>query len=67
MAVDASELEATAHKMVDDGRGLLAADESTGTITSRFEDLGIESTRRPGAPSATSWSPPRGSSNGSAA
>ncbi len=44
MAVDVSELEATAHKMVDNGRGLLAADESTGTITSRFEALDIEST-----------------------
>jgi len=44
MAVDVSELEATARKMIENGRGLLAADESTGTATKRFEALGIEST-----------------------
>ncbi|MDP8943013.1 MAG: fructose-bisphosphate aldolase class I [Actinomycetota bacterium] len=44
MAVDVNELNAIAHKMVDNGRGLLAADESTGTATKRFEALGIEST-----------------------
>ena len=44
MAVDVNELNAIAHKMIDNGRGLLAADESTGTATKRFEALGIEST-----------------------
>jgi len=44
MAVDVNELNAIAHKMIDDGRGLLAADESTGTATKRFEAEGIEST-----------------------
>lgn len=34
----------TARDMVARGKGLLAADESTGTITSRFEKVGIEST-----------------------
>ena len=44
MAVDVNELNAIAHKMIDNGRGLLAADESTGTATKRFEALDIEST-----------------------
>ena len=38
------ELQKTIEDMVDDQRGLLAADESTGTITKRFEAAGIEST-----------------------
>ena len=38
------ELEATALAMVRPGRGILAADESTATITRRFEKLGIAST-----------------------
>ncbi|WOI54016.1 class I fructose-bisphosphate aldolase [Parvularcula sp. LCG005] len=33
-----------AHKMVVDGRGILAADESLGTIKKRFDSIGIEST-----------------------
>lgn len=37
-------LERTAREMLADGRGLLAADESTGTITKRFAEHGIEST-----------------------
>ncbi len=41
---DVKALESTARRMVDDGRGLLAADESTGTMTSRLDNLGIEST-----------------------
>lgn len=39
-----SELERTAQQIIADGRGLLAADESTGTITKRFAGHGIEST-----------------------
>ena len=38
------ELEQTAQQMVAEGKGLLAADESTGTMTKRLEKLGIEST-----------------------
>ena len=34
----------TAHAMVADGRGILAADESTGTIEKRFKTIGIENT-----------------------
>ncbi|MCP1334878.1 class I fructose-bisphosphate aldolase [Futiania mangrovi] len=37
-------LETTAHKIVSPGRGILAADESTGTIKKRFDQIGVEST-----------------------
>ncbi len=37
-------LGSTAQAMVADGKGILAADESTPTITKRFDKLGIEST-----------------------
>lgn len=40
----AQQLQDTAREMVSEGRGILAADESTGTITKRFEAVGIEST-----------------------
>ena len=39
-----TELHETARALVADGKGILAADESTGTITRRFAALGIEST-----------------------
>ena len=39
-----TELEATIAKIVAPGRGILAADESTPTITKRFAAVGIEST-----------------------
>jgi len=39
-----SELHAVAHKMVEKGKGILAADESTPTCAKRFESIGIEST-----------------------
>lgn len=39
-----NELEATMAKLSAKGKGILAADESTGTITKRFGALGIEST-----------------------
>ncbi len=39
-----SELHAVAHKMVEKGKGILAADESTPTCTKRFEGIGTEST-----------------------
>ncbi len=38
------ELEATARALVPAGRGILAADESMGTITRRFADIGLEPT-----------------------
>jgi fructose-bisphosphate aldolase class I len=37
-------LVATAQKMVTRGKGILAADESSGTIKKRFEAIGVEST-----------------------
>lgn len=39
-----SELRATARAMVSPGKGILAADESTGTIEKRFKGIGIENT-----------------------
>jgi len=42
--MDQSELARIAHAMVAPGRGILAADESTGTIKKRFDVIGVEST-----------------------
>jgi fructose-bisphosphate aldolase class I len=39
-----SALEDTARALVAEGKGILAADESTGTITKRFDKVGVEST-----------------------
>jgi fructose-bisphosphate aldolase class I len=39
-----SELHAVAHKMVEKGKGILAADESIPTCAKRFESIGTEST-----------------------
>src|SRR5919112_922460 len=41
MAID---LYATAEDIVADNRGILAADESSGTIKKRFDTIGLEST-----------------------
>ena len=38
------ELNAIAKKMVAPGKGLLAADESTGTIQKRFDAIGVQNT-----------------------
>jgi fructose-bisphosphate aldolase class I len=40
----ATDLEGTARAMVAPGKGILAADESTGTIEKRFKAVGVEST-----------------------
>jgi fructose-bisphosphate aldolase class I len=37
------QLERTAREMVAEGKGILAADESTGTMTKRLEGVGVES------------------------
>eukprot|EP00835_Amoeboradix_gromovi_P006812 NODE_897_length_3326_cov_0.272699.p2 type:complete len:259 gc:universal NODE_897_length_3326_cov_0.272699:3184-2408(-) len=37
-------LQEIAHKIVADGKGILAADESTGTIGKRFDSIGVENT-----------------------
>jgi fructose-bisphosphate aldolase class I len=39
-----AELEATAKALVAEGKGILAADESEGTIKKRFDSIGVEST-----------------------
>ena len=39
-----SELHAVAHRMVEKGKGILAADESTPTCTKRFEGINTDST-----------------------
>jgi len=39
-----AELVATAHKIATRGKGILAADESTGTIGTRFKDIQVENT-----------------------
>jgi len=41
----ADELIATAAKIATPGKGILAADESTGTIANRFKGIGVENTR----------------------
>lgn len=38
------ELAATMHHLLQEGKGLLAADESTSTIGKRFADIGVENT-----------------------
>ena len=40
----AGDLAATARALVAAGKGILAADESTGTIKKRFDSIGVEST-----------------------
>ena len=42
--MDTDVLHATAKDLVGPGRGILAADESTGTIKKRFDSIGLEST-----------------------
>jgi fructose-bisphosphate aldolase, class I len=42
--MNTKQLAETAKALVANGRGILAADESTGTITSRFKSIGVEST-----------------------
>jgi fructose-bisphosphate aldolase class I len=42
MIMDLGELNRIANKMVAKGRGILAADESTGTIQKRFDKIGVE-------------------------
>src|SRR6201989_39668 len=39
-----AELNKVAEAMVAPGRGILAADESSGTIKKRFDSIGVEST-----------------------
>jgi fructose-bisphosphate aldolase class I len=42
--MDVQQLQSTARALVAEGKGILAADESTGTIKKRFDSIGVEST-----------------------
>ncbi|HEX4197916.1 MAG TPA: class I fructose-bisphosphate aldolase [Caulobacteraceae bacterium] len=42
--MDLAALHATAMRMLEPGKGFLAADESTGTIEKRFDAIGVENT-----------------------
>ena len=42
--MDVEQLESTARALVAEGKGILAADESDGTIKKRFDSIGVEST-----------------------
>ena len=42
--MDVQQLQSTAQALVAEGRGILAADESDGTIKKRFDSIGVEST-----------------------
>jgi len=44
MAIQTTTLEETARALVAPGKGILAADESSGTIKKRFDSIGVEST-----------------------
>jgi fructose-bisphosphate aldolase class I len=44
MTMNVAELNAIAHKMTARGKGILAADESTGTIQKRFDKIGVANT-----------------------
>src|SRR5205085_10470442 len=44
VAMNLAELNKVASAMVAPGRGILAADESSGTIKKRFDAIGVEST-----------------------
>ena len=44
--MDLAALNAIAEKMVAPGKGILAADESTGTIQKRFDAIGVANTEQ---------------------
>src|SRR5512141_2838895 len=44
MTMNLNELNAIAKKMVAPGKGILAADESTGTIQKRFDKINVQNT-----------------------
>jgi fructose-bisphosphate aldolase, class I len=46
MATTATDLETTARALVAEGKGILAADESSGTIKKRLDSIGVESTEQ---------------------
>src|SRR5689334_25041389 len=44
MAIQTTSLEEIAQALVAPGKGILAADESSGTIKKRFDSIGVDST-----------------------
>jgi fructose-bisphosphate aldolase class I len=44
--MDVQQLQSTAQALVAEGKGILAADESTGTIKKRLDSIGVESTEQ---------------------
>ena len=61
-------LHDTARDLVGPGKGILAADESTGTIGKRFDTIGVENTEaEPARATARCSSRRRGSASTSAA
>src|SRR5436309_8685418 len=44
--MDMQQLQSTAQALVAEGKGILAADESTGTIKKRLDSIGVESTEQ---------------------
>ena len=63
----AEQLIRTAREIVANDSGILAADESTGTIGKRFDSISSSRPRRTGAPTATCCSPRPGWASTSAA
>ena len=41
-----TELNKIAHKILEKGKGILAADESTGTMTKRLQSVNVESRQK---------------------
>ena len=62
-----AELHDTARTLVAEGKGILAADESTGTIAKRFDSIGVESTEETRRAYRNCSSPPRAPRSSSAA
>jgi fructose-bisphosphate aldolase class 1 len=55
------QLETTARALVAPGKGILAADESTGTIEKRLKSIEVESTEETGSGSLASFRTPASS------
>src|SRR2546423_8800032 len=55
-----NDLHETARALVAEGKGILAADESDGTIKKRFESIGVEATEDPRRAYRESLFPPEG-------
>ena len=61
--MDIATLSATAKALVAPGKGILAADESSGTIKKRFDSITSSPPRTTGATTARCCSPPKGAAD----